>query len=286
MRHRIPTGKSLIMANVTSEVESDGIMMNSKLKSPNHGAEHNTMDSFQDGGQQNMNLDRSRNDFLPNQDGNHMDSEMNNYPPSSGEASIGNDNFGKMNDSLARSQAPSFNSGFNRGNYTMAEQHGGLTANEGGDFPQQNNQFSPFAQQNMRPGFPQTSRAGPLPGRPGMPGNNVGMMPSNFNSGQQQRPIMSGPSIQQQGGPTPTLNQLLQNANSNQRYPGMYGDYGMSQQKGGPGDMSNNPPYNNPQWGPQAQQRGPNGGMNPYQQHMAGNPAFRSQVRTGRFSLI
>ena len=266
------------MANVSSELESDGIMMNSKLKSPNHGAESNTMDSFQDGGQQNMNSDRSRNDFLPNFDGHHVNSDMNNFSQGTGEQGLSNDSFGKMNDNMPRSQAPSYNSNFNRGNYTMADQHGGLPGSEGGDFPPENNQFSQFGQQNMRQIFPQTSRSGPLPGRPGIVGSNMSMMPSNYNSGQQQRHPIGGPGIQQQGGPTPTLNQLLQNANSNQRYPAGYGEYGLGQQKGGPADIPSNPSFNNPQgW---TGQRGPSN-MSPYQQqqHMTGNQSFRNQVK-------
>ena len=147
-----------------------------------------------------------------------------------------------------------------------------LNANNPADMPQQHGQFSQFGQQNMRAGFPQMMRNNTMPGRPGMSSGNMGMMPSNFNNPQR---MMSAPNIQQQqGGQTPTLNQLLTNSNPSQRYQGGgYNNYDMPQSKGGH-DMSNNTGYSSQTWSGQSQQ-----GSNPYQQQqMQGNQPFRNQV--------
>ncbi len=260
------------MENSSSEVDSDVIRMNSKLKSPNPGADSNTMESFQDGGQQNINLDRNQNDFLSTMEGPHMNSDMNNYSQGSENQGMANDSFGKINENMPSSQHANYNSGFNRGNFGLGDQHGGLPSSSSSEFPQQNSQFSQFGQQNMRSGYPQTSRSGAMTGRPGMGGGSIGTMPSNYLAGQQR--MMSGPNIQQQSGPTPTLNQLLQTANPSQRYQGGggagYGDYNMGQQK----DMSNTPGYNS-NWNGAQQQRP---AMSPYQQQMSGGQQYRNQV--------
>ena len=254
------------MENPRSDIKAEGMMYNAKVKSSNAGSESNTMDSFQDGGQQNMNLDRSQSDYVPPMDGPRANSEHNNYPHDSEEQSSGRTEYGKVNDNIPTSQ---YNSGFNRGNFGMGDQHGGLPSSSSGEFPQQNSSFSQYGQPNMRSGYPQPSRQGPMPPRGGMTGGGMNMMPPNFNSGQPR--MMSGPSIQQQqSGPTPTLNQLLQNASS-QRYPGGYGDYGMGQQKG-MNDVANSPGFNQSgSWG----QPRPGGGYPP----MPGNQPFRSQVQ-------
>ena len=266
------------MENPKSNVSSDNLNMSTKLKSSNLGADghNNTMDStFQDGGQNNQ--ERNRGNFQGNFEGNHMNSEMNNFSQGPGNQNMSNDSFAKMNENASGPQASNFNGGFNRGNFgggMTDQQHGGMnaTGGGGGDFAQ-HDQFSQFGQQNIRPGFPGNSRNSSMPGRPGMgPGNNMAGMPGNFGAGQQR--MMSGPSIQQQGGPTPTLNQLLTNSGPNQRYQGAgYGDNNMGQYKGGH-DMSNNTPYNSQNWGGQSRQ-----GNNPYQQQqMQPNQPFRNQV--------
>ena len=250
--------------------------MSSKLKSPNQGNESNTMDSFQDGGQQNMNSDRSQNDsYPPNLDGPHMNSEINNYSQGAPDQPINSDSFNKMNDSMASSQMPGYGA-YNRGNYmSMAEQHGGVGNTGNGDYVHQNNQFNQFNPQTMRPSYPQPTRQPPMSSRMGMNPTGMGMVPQNYPSPQQRFPL-SGQSIQQQGGPTPTLNQLLQNAGGGSgqpRYQGSgYGpEFNMNQQKGME-DVPGNPGFNsNPSqsWGgPQHR------GMNPYQQPQS----YRNQV--------
>ena len=154
------------------------------------------------------------------------------------------------------------------------QQHGGM-ANAGNDFPQQSSQYNQYGQQNMRPGYPQNpnlQRGPSLGNRPPMGGSGMGMMPPNFNHGQPHGPqrFMSGPNIQQQVGPTPTLNSLLQNQNPGQRYPGYPSDYNMGPQKGG-SEMGNSQAFNGPQgWG------GPQ--QRPYQGQMQGNQPYRNQV--------
>ena len=262
------------MENPKSNVTSDNINMSTKLKSSNLGPDGHTMDSFQDGGQNNQ--ERNRGNFPTNFEGNHMNSEMNSFNQGAGNQNMSNDSFAKMNENASGPQASNFNGGFNRGNFgggMSEQQHGaGMNATTGGGDFAQHDQFSQFGQQNIRPGFPQNSRNNAMPGRPGMTGNNMGGMPGNFGAGQQR--MMSGPNIQQQGGPTPTLNQLLTNSGPSQRYQGAgYGDSNMGQYKGGH-DMSNNTPYNSQNWGGQSRQ-----GNNPYQQQqMQPNQPFRTQV--------
>jgi hypothetical protein len=268
------------MKNMNSQVASDNVMVKNKLKNANASSESNTKGSLQDGGpQQNMNLDRTGNESVRGMEGSNSES----YPPNSGgQTNISSDNYGKMNDNMSGAQMSNFGSGYIR-NFNMNDQQhgaGGMTNSSGGDYPQQNAQYNQFVQQNMRPNYPTNStvpRAPPMQGRPGMGGSSMGMVPPNYTpNNQQQRPFMSGPSIQQQGGPTPTLNQLLQNTNPSQRYQAGYGDYPINQPKGDTENMSGNQPY-----GPQSgwnQQRP----MNPYQQQQmppGSNQSFRNQVR-------
>lgn len=284
--------------------------MNSKLKSPNHSGPapgevggSNTMEDFsnQDGS---VGENRGRPDFLPPNaipQPNHINTEVNNFVPTSGEAT---DNFGKMSEVMSRAGGV-YNSSYGRQPFPNADQQhgGGGGGQQGGgggggetapDFQQQNSQFSHFGQPNLRPGFvggnPRGAPGSPAGVRGGMGGGppvggGMGGMMGYSPSPRSAPAMMSGPNIQQQGGPTPTLNQLLQNAsNSNQRpYPGnqagFHGEYAKS------GDMTNpqTPAGYNSQggWGgaqPGQPPRPPNA-MNPYQHpHMTGNPPFRNQV--------
>ena len=276
------------MKNMNSQVVSDNVMVKNKLKNANPSSESNTKGSLQDGGpQQNMNLDRTGNESVRGMEGSNSDS----YPPNSGgQTNISGDNYGgKMNDNMPGAQMSNFSGGYPR-NFNMNDQQqhgaGGVTNSTGAVDYTQNVQYNQFVQQNTRPNHPTNStmpRGPPMAmhGRPGMGNNSMGMMPPsytpNISSNQQQRPFMSGPTIQQQSGPTPTLNQLLQNPNSSQRYPSGYGEYPMNQTKGDPENTGGNQTY-----GPQSgwnQQRP----MNPYQQQQmshGGSQLLRNQVRT------
>ena len=246
--------------------------MSSKLKSANSNADgHNTMDSFQDGGQNNQAANRGGN-FLPNSEGNHINPDTNNFNQMPGNANMANDNYGKMSEG-GSGPPGSYQGGYNRGGY------GGLSEaahmNNTGDM---SGQFAQYGQQNVRPGFPsQMMRNNTMPGRSGMPNNNMGMMSGNFNSPQRMMNATQPNSMQQQqqqqpGGPTPTLNQLLTNSSTSQRYQGAgYNNYDMSQGKPGH-DMSNSGGYNSQSWS----------GSNPYQQQptqMQGGQPFRNQVK-------
>lgn len=244
---------------------------NTKLKAANQGPDGHTMDSFQDGGQNNQPTNRGN--FLPNAEGNHINPDGNNFNQMPGNQNMNNDSYGKMSENASGPPGSNYNPGFNRGNYGMSDQqHGSMNTNSTGDMAQQHGQYSQYGQQNMRPGYPQMMRNNSMPGRSAMSSGNMGMMPSNFNSPQRMMNVSN--MQQQQGGPTPTLNQLLTNSNTSQRYQGGgYNNYDMSQAKGGH-DMSNNSGYNSQNWSGQSQQ-----GSNPYQQQqMQGNQPFRNQV--------
>jgi len=278
------------MENSHTEIQSDSMMLNSKLKSANNVPDVNTIAPFQDGGQQNMNLDRTSNEYSQNMESSVMNSDMTSFGQGSGDQSMSSDGFGKINEPMPVSQMSNYNVGFNRGNMSMPDQqHGRIGGNTGaGDFVQQSNQFG---QQNMRPGYSQAPRMPGMTGRMGVGASggwgNMGMHPSNYSSGcgSNQPRFISGPGIQQQAGPTPTLNQLLQNANlpQNQRYQGGYGDFGpVGPQKGVTDMPAANPGFGGggQGWGGQSRM-----GMSSYQQQMPGNPAFRNQVRTECFCL-
>ena len=253
------------MDSSKSGLSMENNVMNTKLKAANQGPDGHTMDSFQDGGQNNQPTNRGN--FLPNAEGNHINPDSNNFNQMPGNQSLNSDSYGKMSENATGPPGSNYNPGFNRANYGMSDQqHGSMNANSTGDMPQQHGQFSQFGQQNLRPGYPQMMRNSAMPGRSGM-----GMMPSNFNNPQR---MMTAPNMQQQGGPTPTLNQLLTNSSSSQRYQGGgYNNYDMSQSKSG-NDMNNSTGYNSQNWSGQSQQ-----GSNPYQQpQMQGNQPFRNQV--------
>lgn len=265
------------MKNMNPQIGPDSsIMVNKKQKGSKSGSDSNTKRARQDGGtQQNMNSDRTGNEFQ-SMEPPHVNAEINSYPHNSGDHGMSNDTYGKVNDNMPGSQVPNFNSGFTRGAY-VNDQHGGV-GNTGSDFPPQNSQYNQYGQPNMRPGYPPHSnmpRGPAMQPRSAVGGSSMGMVGPGYNSSQPRFPI-SGPSIQQQGGPTPTLNQLLQNPNPAQRYPGAYGEYGMNQPKGGPDGMTSSQGYPGQQpWGGQ-----PRPGMNPYQQQMQqGNQSFRNPVR-------
>ncbi len=255
------------MDNSSPGVGVETSAMSNKLKNVNQGPD-STMDSFQDGGQNNQ-ANRGRSNFLPNAEGNHINPDSNHFNQMPGNQNLGGDSYGKMSENISVPPSSNYNSAYNRGSYGMSEsQHGSMNANSSGDM---SGQYSQYGQQNMRPGFPQGMRNNQIPGRSGVPNNNMGMPSNSYNS--PQRMMGGGANMQQQGGPTPTLNQLLTNSSTSQRYQtGGYNNYDMSQSKGGH-DMGNSG-YNSQNWSGQPQQ-----GSNPYHQPMQGGQPFRNQVR-------
>ncbi|ELT95419.1 hypothetical protein CAPTEDRAFT_208696 [Capitella teleta] len=254
--------------------------MSSKLKSSAVGSDSSTIEpGFQDGGAASANLNRDsalqqQRELARRMDAPHMD----NYPP--GGPNVSNDNYGKMGDNMVNSQPmPNYNGGGFSGrasNNAAAgfDQHGGGNMpNASGEYSQQSAQYGHYGQGNARPGYganPGMQRP-PSMGARG-PGMSPNMVPPNYGSNQQR--FMSGATIQQQGGPTPTLNQLLQNNSPGPRYQGNYNDYNMGGGGGGPGGASQKDVGYNPGWNGPPQRPG----MHPYQQMQQGN--YRNQVST------
>lgn len=251
-----------------SDDSTGNVLVKNRVRSPAASAGGNpqhremTMDSFQDGGtapQPNSRpasaniessfpaaaVDRSRLEYQGfNQSNNNRDG----------------DDF--------RNSQDSYNHGgcdvsYARGGYG-GDQHGGqgntseMTTNS-----QPNKMYPQYNQAQMRPGYPQGPR-------------NMGPQPRPYpgpNSSQQQQRFLSGPSLSQQTGPTPTLNQLLQAPNSLQRYHNNY-EYSANQgMHKNMGDPNSAPQYQGPNssWG---NMRGASG----YPQQMSSS-VYRNQVR-------
>ena len=259
------------MENATIDDETDRMVMHNKLCSPNQMSGSVTMDSFQDGGQQN--ISNTETNFSPMEG---MNSEMNNFPPSSGDHGISSENFNSMH----HSQMPGYNS-FNRGNYTLGEQHGGMPMAGSTDFGTPISQYhGQFSQSPVRPGYPTMAKPVISQSRPGIGPPGMGMMtPPGYNQSSQR--MMSGQTISQQGGPTPTLNQLLQTNAVPQRYPNSYNEFPSGSMKGsemGGGNM----PYNMQQnWN--ANQRGVGSFV---QGSISSTSAFRNQVSEITIKMI
>jgi len=252
-----------MMENVSPAEGQDRSMMNKKLRSPNQIGETHTMDSFQDGGQQNMNTEQ--NEYMNPMEGPHMNADANSFPPSSREQMMMVDTFNRMNQNVHASQMQGYNP-YNRENFNSGDQHGGMPMTGSSEYT---NQGSPFQGQYARPGHPGSMKPGMRPGM-GPPGGN--MMPSSYPHSQ-QRNVMSGQSISQQSGPTPTLNQLLQTPNAPQRMPANnYGDY--------PPKGANDVGGSNPNYGLQQQWVGNPRQMGMFPQNMMSGPpgaGYRNQ---------
>lgn len=266
------------MEHVSPAESQERYMLNKKLRSPNPLGENNTMDSFQDGGQQNMNSEQ--NDFMNPMDGPHMNADMNSYPPSSREQMMGVDSYSRMNQNMHPSQMSGYNA-YNRENFNSGDQqHGGMQMTGSGDFGTQNSPFpGQYTQSSARSSFPSNAKPGMGSIRPGMAPPGGGMIPGYPQS---QRNMLSGQTISQQGGPTPTLNQLLQNPNAPPtRMPS--NNYGEFPQKGGMEMGNPNIPYGMQHgWGGNQRPMGnyPQGPMS-----MPGTP-YRNQVVYCHYILL
>lgn len=261
------------MENINSEDGLDRAVTTTKLRSPSQVSDSNTMDSFQDGGQQNMNSEQ--NDYTASLDSSHVNSESNNYPQNSGDGGVSSDSYARMNENIHPTQIPGFGM-YGRGNYSMGDQHGAMSMPGSSEFSNQTSQYhGQYLPTHVRPGFPGGPKPGMNPMRPGMGTSSMGMMPPSYNPASTR--LMSGQSISQQSGPTPTLNQLLQSPNSAQRYPNNYSEYGGSQKV--PADMGSVAGYPMQQaWSPH--QRGAINAFPQTQGAISGCQAFRNQVST------
>ena len=266
-----------------NEIEgADNLVSSNKLKSPNSGSDSNTMDSgFQDGGPPNVNTDRpdrNRTDaFPPNVDGSQICEDNTNVIHDVNTHNKNSDSYSRMNENgnTGMQGYGGFPSQNRPGN--MNEQHGGpanITAGSN-DFSGHSGQFGHYGPPGNRVPFPSNSRAPNI--SVSGPGSQTGgpVMGSNYHHGQQRFP-MSGASIQQQGGPTPTLNQLLQSSGSNStRGQGSYGDQPIGYQRNS-SDMNSSVRYSNPN----GQQQGnwmnqPGGPMTAYHQQQGVNQPYR-----------
>ena len=253
--------RSLEYRKMSSVIPHEAQTHNKKANSVGSVANPFTKGSFQDGGQGVMFGYKGQEDGV----GSHgiKNAQYNSRNIQAESVSGQSDTSNSMNDSMQSSSMANYNGNINRTSYGMNDQHGGLanTSRSNADFSSQNSQYNQYGQPGMRPGFPPGPGANPAANRTSMPQPGMNMMGANYTSSQQRFP-MSGPSIQQ-GGPTPTLNQLLQNPNATQRYQaGGYG-YDGSIPKGNGEMSSGNQSGNNYSQGWGGQQGSP---MNPYQQ--------------------
>lgn len=221
------------------------------------------MDSIQNGGHVNT----EQGNYQPAMEGTYMNQEINNYGQNSGETGgYGPEAYSRMNDSGHPGQMSQYNS-YNRPGYPNMEN------NMGGDYGGHTGGYGQFQQPGSRGSFPGGPRHGMGPVRPGSQG--MGMVPASgqqgYSSGQQR--MMSGQSISQQSGPTPTLNQLLQTPNSQPRYPNNYEGYN-GPQKGGDMSASNGPYGMPPGWMPNQRNM-----CNYPPVGMSGSSPYRGQVR-------
>ncbi|XP_071134837.1 trithorax group protein osa-like isoform X6 [Mytilus edulis] len=256
-----------------------------KLKSPKN-LRGNTMDSFQDGGQQNMSNEQG--EYFNQIEGPNMNVDMNNYPPSSREQMMGVDNYGRMNPMMHPGQMQGYNP-YNRENFNPGDQHGGMAGSS--EIINQNTFQAQYMQPGMKSGHP--GKPNMMPMRPQMGPGGPGM-PQSYPQG--QRSMLSGQSISQQSGPTPTLNQLLQTPNTPGRMQG--NNYGEYHQKVAPEMTAQGTPYNMQQgWtgnrqpasfpqGPGTPYRG-QGGPDAVQQRSSFSPNYSmmpNQYSPGQFS--
>ncbi|KAK8763594.1 hypothetical protein V5799_033798, partial [Amblyomma americanum] len=226
-----------------------GVMVNNRVKSPSSASGHIgrelTMDNFQDGGTHQLNARPSgvAGDPAAFADRQRLGSDFRAYNPNLRDSVMGGEEFRNSPDSMNHVPVPGYGAGYaDRGGY-MASQHGGPNLPGNANDPAQSKLYQHYNQQHMRPGYPQSPRSamGPM-GGPQRPGSMMPCYPPSANGGSGGAPpqrFLSGPSLSQQGGPTPTLNQLLQSPNPLHRYQNSYGDYnsmhkGMAEQQYSP----------------------------------------------------
>lgn len=251
------------LKNGTSLEDSDdsnsNVLVKSRVRSPasSGGNQHRemTMDSFQDGGTPQPNSRPAsasvESGFPVNMDRSRLNSDFQSFNQSS--TSMVNDDFRNSQENFNHGNISGCDIGFGgRGSY-IGEQHGGqgipgntsdMTTNS-----QPNKMYPQYNQQQMRPGYSQPPRNMTMSPQQ-RPSGNQAMGGGYPSSNSQQQRFLSGPSITQQTGPTPTLNQLLQAPNSLQRYHNSY-DYnsnqGMHKNMGDPSGSQYQGPNNS--WG-------------------------------------
>ncbi|KAL1436565.1 hypothetical protein MTO96_049468 [Rhipicephalus appendiculatus] len=168
-----------------------GVMVNNRVKSPSNASGHIgrelTMDNFQDGGTHQLNARPSAvaGDPAAFADRQRLGSDFRAYNPNLRDSVMGGEEFRNSPDGMNHVPVPGYGTGA----------RGPRWGPWGG--PQRPGAGS------MMPCYPPSANGGGAP-------------PQRF---------LSGPSLSQQGGPTPTLNQLLQSPNPLHRYQNSYGEY-------------------------------------------------------------
>lgn len=198
-------------------------------------------------------------------------SENKSYSLNSEQSGGSEQNYGKGPSDSGNQNIQGYGLSFpQRGNYHPEHPSGANPMQISGENSiHQTNSYGQFNPQNMRHGYP-GSKPMSGPPRPPSAGPNMNSPSSGFPPHGQQQRFLSGQSISQPTGPTPTLNQLLQSSNPVHRYQNSYGDYSMQK----PGDQpQGSMPYNQ-SWPPPRQ-------ISPYGPQQ-GSPGYRSQPSGGR----
>lgn len=177
--------------------DSSGAVLGKKSRSP---AQHHAMDGFQDGGPPPTSRPPNSMDGYPDPRSQQHYQQQQNFANNNNNNSTNN-----PDDNSFRPDYPQELGGnsYNRGGFEQ-QQHGG----PGNDVSNSNSNKMYPQQQYMRPPF-SARGGGPQRAQPPYGGSR----------------FVSGPSLSQQTGPTPTLNQLLQAPNSLQRYQHNSYDY-------------------------------------------------------------
>lgn len=225
----------------------DGMNCEEDKQNPsNVGAAAVAMDrSFQDGGiEQNSNMNNTR--YPRNVDEQRLNSDMNRFFINTSDANMASEDYGKVQES--GNQMSGYGSSvYNRTVYPP-DQHGGPGPNST-DLPpnsSQNHMYSSYNQSPVRPVFnPNAKGINMSSVRSPVSSQNVAIGPQNYPNNQR---FASGHNISQQSGPTPTLNQLLQNPNPVHRYQNNFNEFSGSSANKGNQDMNSGNHFAQQQW--------------------------------------
>ncbi|XP_022248636.1 AT-rich interactive domain-containing protein 1A-like isoform X3 [Limulus polyphemus] len=238
----VTNGASLEELRHSKEIAGN-LIMNNRIKSPNGNGENQnrgmTMENFQDGGKPRQasgssNIEQTL--FNSSLERSQVNLEFQGYIQNSSDFVLSNDEYRNVQDNVNHVAVGSFvgscvDRNSSTSNYAQHKQHGGAGISESsGDInPQPNKLFQQINQQQSRIGFSHSSRLMNMsPTHSSGPVSSASAMGSySSNASQQQHRFRSASSqsIIQQGGTTPTLNQLLQAPNFMQHYQNRYEDF-------------------------------------------------------------
>ncbi|XP_022239440.1 trithorax group protein osa-like isoform X3 [Limulus polyphemus] len=282
----------------TKEAKGNFIV-NNKVRSPNKNPENSKkdmiMENFQHGGRStSANISAEHAAFNANLERPRINSEFQTYNQTTRESVLPSDEYRNPQDNVHHGSVSNYVRGYvdrTGGSYPQ-EQHGGTIGSGSSDDGNLNSQlnhnnFISQLNQQSRVGFSHSSRMmnfGSLhPSRLVSSASAMGGYPSSASSQQNRFLSSSDQNVGQQGGPTPTLNQLLQVPNSIHHYQNNYGDFGRNQEVSkGVGELanitsqypgvgnSNNSPIINPSWNNLQN-------VNPYQQTSNSFHNYRNQ---------